>query len=385
MTVLHGRGVVDDKGPLASLMGVMDRFAGEEPENLPGTLCFIIDTAEEVGFGTAREYLDQHPDRIPDRSLVSDGYFPLVAGEKGLLWFDVEITPTECSDEGGRSPTLVELRAGSAYNQVPDSAHARLRIGEENHRRVREAFRRNHPSLTDRLREDYRDDGLLILEAEGESAHGAQPEDGKNALEVLLTYLGKIDWEHQNVELLFEKLQTMLDEQGTYRYDGSWIDLDDTDPRYDTGTTLNLGKMQYDSETGKITLSFDARLMPDQEIDVTLTKLRGILMDWLPDPWETSVKPVNREEALSINMENVLPTTALEAYRAVKEEPEAQPVYMGGRTHATAIPNCFAFGLMQFEHAHSYNFHGPHERVAWSELVEGAQIYYQTIRRLNGT
>lgn len=374
--VLYGRGVVDDKGPLASLLAVFDRFSNHPEDRIPGTLVLIVDTAEEVGFGTVREYLNEHPDRIPDRSLVSDGYFPLVAGEKGLLWFDLEISPDTWSPSNFE---LLELSAGSAYNQVPDTARLRLEISEADYQGALERISDQYPDHADRLKADYHD-GILTLDSEGEPSHGAQPEDGVNAIAGLLLFLDEID---PDVDL-FSKLRDLLDGDGQYLHDGTWIGIEDEDQRFETGTTLNFGKIRYRPDDGTFTLSFDARLMPDQPIDSTMTALRKGISSMFPDGYETTITTVNREEALLINMDDVLPETALEAYRDVKGEPEAQPVYMGGRTHGTAIPDCFAFGLMNFEEAHSYNFHGRNERVPLSELLEAAEVYYQTLMRLNG-
>lgn len=90
---------------------------------IPATACLrmIVGTNEEEAWGGI-SYYKEHVDRLPDYSIVPDGYFPLVFCEKGLLDFDLTIPSKGAA---GGTAAVRELAGGSGRNVVAGSAGAR--------------------------------------------------------------------------------------------------------------------------------------------------------------------------------------------------------------------------------------------------------------------
>ena len=376
-TVLTGRGVVDDKGPLASLLVVLERLK-ENPEIFPGKLSLVIDTAEEVGLDNMRKYFRENQKLLPQGTMVMDGYFPLVAGEKGLGWFEIELNCRDDSELNNGGWKLEELQAGEAYNQVPGQAVARL--GVPGSRPEKEKILKGLPEqLLDRIQIDFEGD-KLVVRAEGKTAHGSTPGEGVNAIGPLAGLLRGLEFARKRDAAFVCFLNRMLDDECNYRWDGSWLGIEAGDPRFPTGTTVNLGELKL--EEGNLKLGFDARLVPDQDPEEILEGLPGMVKKIAPPAGRLEVRKITVEDPLLVDLKQPLPAAALEAYREVTGREDAEPVYMGGRTDATAIPGGFAFGLMRYPEASFYNFHGAEEKVRLEELVEAARIYEKTLQKL---
>lgn len=381
--LLRGRGVVDDKGPLAALMWVVERM-GEGDVSTPGGVRLIVDTAEEVGFDNIRAYRDAHPERVPDRSVVSDGFFPLVAGEKGRLAFRVTLRSFEESLLGSRALTLVSLEGGRAVNQVPDRATAHVQVASPGSWPSEEELSsRLTDSIRERLTVHEREDGVRELVVRGDTAHAATPGDGYNAIAALLVVLSCLENGGDERNGLINRLSVLTDRTGDFRHDGEWVGLRARDARFREGTTVNLGLGRYNAETDSLTLDFDARMVPDQSpCEVLESTVKDRLTEAFGEAATVQVGSLGYEEPLLVDPECPLARGAREAYRDVKQR-DADPVYMGGRTHATALPDAFTCGIMERDRFESYGFHGVDEQVYLDELVDAARIYVRLFERLS--
>ncbi len=376
---LIGRGVVDDKGPLAVFLVLLDVLKRQEHQ-LPGVVSLIVDTAEEVGFENIREYYRANPNHQPDRALVADGFFPLVAGEKELLQFDLHLEQTH-SAESESGWKIVSFSGGEAYNQVPDQAEARLEGGsrEELLTRLEELS----PANQNRI-EIESEGGIQRIVGRGDTAHASYPEEGVNAFQPLFELFGALDLGDSSQVRLARWLSSLLD-RGEYRYDGQWLGLAGEDDRFQNASTLNLGMAQYRGEKGELTLSLDARLVPGESLADTIESLRERVTALAPDAWTADLEIISSEESLEVDTQTPLASAVLGAYRSFTGFTDAQPVYIGGRTHATAIPNSFTCGVMVPDRFSEYGFHGVDEQIDLEELVRAARIYYRALRTGFGT
>jgi succinyl-diaminopimelate desuccinylase len=374
-TVLEGRGVTDDKGPVAALLKVLDDLR-KQPSSYSGTIRLILDTAEEIGFENMRTYLNEHPDRVPDRTMVMDGYFPMVAGEKGIGWYDVNVE-MDLPNRPESDLELVSIEGGGAYNQVPGSATAEIMIGSPSDPIDRAIF--ECPDAIQSRLSLHREGTRAYVRGEGESGHGSTPQQGRNALEPVLYLVGQLADDLNCPGPLRSVIAEGFEGGGEYRWDGSWLGIDATDDRFPTGTTANLGTFSYDGNT--LNLGLDVRFMPDQSSSRLREVIASRFENWAGPGDRTDVEVVQSEPPLLVDTGETLPSRALSSYRTVTGQSDAEPVYMGGRTDATVIPNSFAFGLMRHDRAPFYNFHGTNERVYLKELVEAALIYHHTLSK----
>jgi len=150
--VLYGRGVADDKGPLAIVYTLM-RELKRRNVRLNRRLRLIVGCGEETG----SECLDHYRahGEVPCVGFTPDAEFPVICGECGMLQFTLEkrFAPGE---------NRLKLNSGIVINAVPGRATA-----------------------------EY--DGTVFA-AVGRVAHASQPERGDNALVKLCRELdGKVD------------------------------------------------------------------------------------------------------------------------------------------------------------------------------------------------
>ena len=150
--VLYGRGVSDDKGPLAVVYTLM-RELKRKNVKLKRRLRLIVGCAEETG-SECLDYYRRHAE-APKYGFTPDANFPVICGECGMIQFALEkkFRPGE---------NRLELKAGVVINAVPGRAEAKY-------------------------------DGTHFA-AVGRAAHASQPEQGENALVKLCRELdGKVD------------------------------------------------------------------------------------------------------------------------------------------------------------------------------------------------
>lgn len=163
---LVGRGVADDKGPLVMALFAM-KFWREFTPTLPFRTRFIFGCDEETKMRDVDYYRKRFSD--PLFLFTPDAAFPVAYGEAGILSASFAL-PAQTGS------VVQSIEAGVASNAVPASACARvLDLGQEFE--AAEGI-----SVT-------RDGGCFLIQAQGKSAHASQPEQGVNALGILVRYL----------------------------------------------------------------------------------------------------------------------------------------------------------------------------------------------------
>ena len=150
--VLYGRGVSDDKGPLAVVYTLM-RELKRHDVRLKRRLRLVFGCAEETG-SECLDYYRKHAE-APKYGFTPDANFPVICGECGMIQFKLE-------KKFRTGENRLKLKAGVVINAVPGRAEAKY---EGTH-----------------------------FAAVGRAAHASQPEQGENALVKLCRELdGKVD------------------------------------------------------------------------------------------------------------------------------------------------------------------------------------------------
>ena len=164
---LIGRGVLDDKGPSLMALHAMKCLA-DLGLGFNHTIRFLFGVNEESGMNDVPYYRERFVD--PAFLFTPDAEFPVCHGEKG--GFDARITSGSISD-----PVIVEFAGGAAPNAVPGVAHAVVRADA--------AVLPEAESIT----VTDLGNGAARIEALGKSAHASMPENGVNAIELVVRYL----------------------------------------------------------------------------------------------------------------------------------------------------------------------------------------------------
>ncbi|MBP5531062.1 MAG: Sapep family Mn(2+)-dependent dipeptidase [Lentisphaeria bacterium] len=168
--MLCGRGVSDDKGPLAAVYVIM-RELKRKNVKLKRRLRLIFGCAEETG-SECLEHYRRHAE-TPKYGITPDANFPVICGECGIIHFSLEkkFRPGE---------NRLKLKAGVVINAVPGRAEA-----------------------------EY---GGKKFAAAGQAAHASHPERGDNALVKLCRELdGKVDSDFPQLVLRTDRAKLDLE------------------------------------------------------------------------------------------------------------------------------------------------------------------------------
>lgn len=185
---LYGRGTIDDKGSIATVLYAM-KTVKESGLKLDRTIRLMIETTEETG-GDGMKYYREHTS-LPEYNIVLDSKYPAVVAEKGSGSLKV-FFPVQATD--GKTTAIVAMSGAAAANAVPQTASAQLKGGDLGAARARlEAARAGFIGK-------YAAQGKFTIDISqgadsvdvkvtGTSAHGSRPEEGVNPLPRLTLFL----------------------------------------------------------------------------------------------------------------------------------------------------------------------------------------------------
>ncbi|SMP62559.1 Sapep family Mn(2+)-dependent dipeptidase [Anoxynatronum buryatiense] len=222
-----GRGAMDDKGPtivIYTILWLMNQL------NLPlkKRIQLIIGTQEESNWEDMAHFRQAFSP--PDYGFTPDGAFPVHNMEKGYadvqLTFQVKQSPRFCIDA---------LRAGDSENTIPSSGLLVIKTdtGDQCRRLSRQAQRvigsrqakavpmGGIPSSVSVRCEENR----FQLNAKGISSHSSLPQNGVNAISLLVEILAELD---QKEQLLHPSFRGVMDFIHLFNgcHDGSTLGFD---------------------------------------------------------------------------------------------------------------------------------------------------------------
>ncbi|MDR6156287.1 putative dipeptidase [Acidovorax delafieldii] len=187
---LYGRGSIDDKGSIATVLFAM-KAVKDSGLPLARTIRLMIETTEETG-GDAMKYY-RAKTSLPEYNIVLDSKYPAVVAEKGsgALRASFPLPPT-----ANPGATAITAMAGAASaNAVPQTATARLQGGNladvaARLNAAKGAFVAKYQPQGGAFSIDVaQDGGAVVVKVTGASAHGSRPEEGVNPLPRLALFL----------------------------------------------------------------------------------------------------------------------------------------------------------------------------------------------------
>ncbi|WP_462387819.1 dipeptidase [Acidovorax sp. Q11] len=187
---LYGRGSIDDKGSIATVLFAM-KAVKDSGLPLARTIRLMIETTEETG-GDAMKYY-RAKTALPEYNIVLDSKYPAVVAEKGSGALRASFPLQPAANTGA---TAITAMAGAAStNAVPQTATARLQGGNTADVAARlnaakAAFVEKYQPQGGAFRIDVTQDGAAVaVKVTGASAHGSRPEEGVNPLPRLALFL----------------------------------------------------------------------------------------------------------------------------------------------------------------------------------------------------
>lgn len=331
---MYGRGAMDDKGPVVACIFACARLLQEG--FLPKKrVRIILGCDEESGWKCMERYAKT--EEMPVAGFSPDSDFPVINCEKGIVYHTIEVPLPK---------GVYSLSAGTRANVVPDYAEATLDYDEDVQKLA-----------LSRGCDCKQEGGRLHITAFGKSAHGSTPQQGTNALIVLLEALGTAYGEFNALYNAFS------------RWDGSGIGLKLSDK--ESGfLTLNLGTARISG--GYAVFELDIRYPVTYKMELVTDILKSSLPLF-------DIDRGNYHLPLYISPDSPLVRALLDAYDGVMGTKSA-PISIGGGTYARFLPLGVAFGG-QFPDTPS-TIHQRDEYIDLVEFEKMIDIYYAAIKSL---
>ena len=341
---MYGRGTSDDKGPTIAVYFAM-KILKELEIPLKHQIKLILGTDEETAWRGVDYYFKKYP-QAPVSGFIPDADFPLIYAEKGIS--RIELFADAINSD------IITFDGGQRDNMVPDFATVTLRNSK------------NYQELFDTYKVKHAIDGsastqgdTVTIEVSGKSAHGSLPEEGVNAIDLLMGFL--IAHEGSPFTTLYR--DTVY--QDLY---GKKMDIYHKDDEMGP-TTANLGVMHIKNQ--KATLYLNYRYP------------HGIIFSEVVEKIKAFYPQTNAEhhKALLYNdPQSPLIQTLLKVYQDNTKDYVNKPFSIGGGTFARAMPNVVAYGA-HFLGTPSY-IHQPDEFINIDELLLATAIYADALYRL---
>ena len=380
---LYGRGSIDDKGSIATVLFAM-KAVKDSGLPLARSIRLMIETTEETG-GDAMKYY-RAKTTLPEYNIVLDSKYPAVVAEKGSgalrASFPLQAPPSTVILLGG-GPTFATVTAmtgAASANAVPQTATAKLQSHDlkalEAHLNAFKAefLARYTPQGGVFSIDITREANVVLVKVTGVSAHGSRPEEGVNPL--------------PRLALFIEKSGVTLSLNGyaqAVRYISDLYGLDYL------GRTLGLA--YSDDFMGPLTMSPNLIREKDGKVDVLVNVRmpRGNTPEALSQATTERIKAWGVQTGVTVEVEHkqgnwmardpkgAWLATLLNTFGDTTGLP-AQPVPTAGSTTAKLMPNAINFGPAM--PGKKYTAHNAKEFKEVADLDADMQMFTEMLVRI---
>ncbi len=356
---LYGRGSIDDKGPIMACLYALKAI---QESGLPTKkrARLIVGTDEETSGRCIKYYLQK--EEKPVYGFSPDGNFPIIYAEKGIIRFEIvkEFKANDMQKPTGS--TIKSIKGGSRVNVVPDYAEAyiqglKLDIIQN---KIREK------GLESKLAAENIRDGVLI-KANGVSAHAMQPEEGLNAIQLLMEFLKCLDFGPLEAKQLIDAISSKL----KMETDGELLGIACQD-EISGNLTFNTGIIDVDDK--RAVIKFDIRYPVTEDANKIIQRLKKSALEA-----KAQFNMLQHKPPLHVDKDSFLIKKLQHVYKEMTNE-DPVLISIGGGTYCRYVENTVSFGPVfpgQKELAHQKD-----EHVRLQDLNKMAKIYAQAIYEL---
>lgn len=341
---IYGRGTMDDKGPTVAALYALKALkeSGAKPTK---RIRLIFGLNEENGSADMKYYA-QKGQETPIFGFTPDGEYPVINGEKGL------VNAAFCCQYAQRGDlVLTYIKGGTAHNIVPAEAIARLQCPPK---QAEQILRRPQTAEICRSRTAT---GVEI-KALGKGAHGGTPQEGINAIGLLMQELQALPLAPE----LAAKVNFMAARIGT-EYDGASLGIAQKD-EISGPLTLNLGTVEGDENGFEVKVNYRYPVTKSFE-DCGPALEQQFAEAGFEKTW------FSHKNSLYLPPESELIQKLTRVYHECTGL-DATPKAIGGGTYAKMMPNTVAFGPI-FP-GDEVREHKPDEFIEVTRLIENAKI-----------
>lgn len=329
---IYGRGTTDDKGPVISCLYAMKALkdAGYKPEC---TIRLILGLDEETKWRGMDHYF-KHVEK-PDFGFTPDADFPVINGEKGMLIFDFAKKFDKSSVKGLE---LRSIEGGTAPNSVADSCRTVVRSEKSSdYEKIKEMAASYREKTGYKLNVKGVGKSLEITSA-GKSAHGAKPEDGLNAISIMMDFLAGLNDEIGFANADHAQFIEFYKEHIGFCLNGENMGVELCDE--ESGKLVfNVGMIALSDEAVKLTINIRYPVTADgnQILDTMAGIIEGYNMGLVIDEHRAPIYFEPDSQMIKLLME---------IYRKHTSDTESQPQVIGGGTYARCAKNIIAYGAL---------------------------------------
>lgn len=356
---IYGRGTADDKGPAVAALYAM-KAVRDLGVPLTRNVRIILGTDEECGSSDLEHYYAI--EKEAPKSFSPDADFPLINLEKGGLRgaFSAEWAENE------NLPRLISVDGGTKLNVVPDKAHAVVEGLPQNV--LEEACQMAAAQTGTHYTVTPMEGQLLRIDAKGEGAHAASPQEGNNAITGLLKLLVSLPLAESEG---FSRLKTVekFFPHGDWLGKAAGVAMEDELSGY---TTLSFDIFHY-TLTG-LTGEFDCRA----SILANDANLRDVIRDELAAEGVT-LAPCSVFAPHHVPADSPFIQTLLSCYEAFTGE-KGYCISIGGGTYVHHLKNGVAFGCAKA--GVNNRMHGDDEFAEIDQLILSAKIFAAAIAEI---
>ena len=359
---LYGRGAIDDKGPTIAVLYALKAIQASGVK-LNKKIRVVFGTDEESGFEGINYYLSK--EKAFDMGFAPDAQFPLISGEKGMLLYKLS---KKLKRNTASEIQIKSISGGSAPNMVPGFCKAILRIENEKKSRLED--------LIDQFKQNYGfeiavedKDNLVILSSTGMVAHASTPEEGLNAISIMMLFLDQLQIDDDE---LFEHIRIYNEKIGLQdnrkSFGANYCD------EVSGKMTLNVGLIELNENDYKITM--DIRYPISYQANEIVNALHQAF----------AAAGYNMEQLFALDpiffpKDHRLLEKLMKVYKNNTKDYESKPIVIGGATYARAMKNVIAFGPVfpgEVELAHKSD-----EYITLENLFKIAKIYAEALVELS--
>lgn len=357
---IYGRGSLDDKGPIvAALYGLK----AIKDLNIPlkKKVRIIFGTNEETGSNEMSYYLKK--EKSPVVGFTPDAEYPLIFAEKGILNINIK---KELKNQDSNKFKIEYIKGGQRLNMVPDYCEAGITSKEKDCIiKTLEKFKNKfNCDLTAHIKSDK-----VVIKSVGVSAHGSNPQDGKNAIMPMLKFIEFLCKDNEDKDLYY--VSSLINEKIGFEVNGESCGIGFEDE--DSGKlTLNVGTINIEKDN--FSMGINIRYPVTYKAEKVIDSLTNVLKKE-----NIIIQDIENDNPLYYPKDHPLIETLLKVYNDQTGE-SRQPIAIGGGTYAKTMPNIVAFGPI-FPGKPDLD-HQVNEYIEIEDLVMNAKIYANAIYEL---
>jgi dipeptidase D len=357
---LVARGTEDDKGPIVAALYAM-RAVRDLEIPLARRVELIVSYSEESDWAPFQRFLAMNPP--PDLNVALDSEYPVVTAEKGWNAVTIRFPARDADADEGTEPRLVSFQGGAFASQVPEDARAVI----VSHTLALERVLRERATADDRVTYTFSGEGdSLIVTARGVAAHSSKPWDGVNAVTHLAAVLGS-EWPSTPAARLVRLTNDLI---GTEDYAERFGEVAYT---HDFMGPLTLAlTLVGKGNDGVLTATVNIRSPVGRSGDDLDSLIHEAIEGWegttgLDVEFTTVITPPYfPEDAPHVPV-------LLDVFRFYSGQQDAQPIAIGGGTHARLVPNGVNFGPAM--PGQPYTGHSEHEYLSRADFRLALAMY----------